>query len=840
MARTSSRMPSRDRPSGGAVPGHSAGLRNPSPHDATGMAPTVEPGARVAVPQGAALVARSLLVEGVVQGVGFRPFVWRLATELGLAGRVRNAAGRVEIDAAGPGPVLDAFARRLRVDAPPRARVERVIARPAELDVEALPVPFEIDESVTAAAVDRLFPPDIATCDDCLAELFDPADRRYRYPFTNCTNCGPRATIIEELPYDRARTTMRAFPLCPACEREYRDPANRRFHAEPVACAACGPRLAWRLAGASADSAREEAALHAAVERIRAGGIVAVKGLGGYHLACDATDPAVVERLRERKRRWAKPFAVMVADLGAVERLCHLNEAEIALLTAPTRPIVLLESRFRPEPPLAQAVAAGNRRLGVFLPYTPLHHLLLRAVDRPLVMTSANLSDEPLVIDDDDARVRLDGIADAFLAHDREIRARYDDSVTHVVAGRESIIRRGRGHAPEAIDLPVETPVPLLAVGAELKHTFTLARGSRAHVAPHNGDLEDLPTHRAFTDGLAHLSRLLALEPEVVVHDLHPEYLSTKYAVERFPRSRRIAVQHHHAHVASCAAEHGLTGSFLGVAYDGLGMGDDGTLWGGEILVANLTSYRRLARFGRAPLPGGAAAVKRPYRMALGYLLGAEGFGNDGNGALGLPDVAHLATPFLSRLDPREVSLVRTQIERGVNAPVASSAGRLFDAVAALLGLRDVAEYEAQAAIDLELAAADRQVGPLPYALVRRDGLLVYDPRPTIAALLEGLASHRSTGRLAAGFQETIATLTHELLVDARARTGIRTVCLSGGVFQNRRLASTLLRRLARDGFNPCINRRVPVNDGGISYGQAAVAAARLGTGAAHALHEEG
>ncbi len=798
------------------------------------MAATVQSDARVpaADPNRA---ARAMLVEGVVQGVGFRPFVWRLATELGLSGRVRNAAGRVEIEAAGPAPALEALARRLRTDAPPRARVERVAVLPLDPAAAArLPAGFEIDESVVAAAQDRLFPPDIATCDDCLSELFDPADRRYRYPFTNCTNCGPRATIIDELPYDRAQTTMRAFPLCDACEREYRDPADRRFHAEPVACPACGPQLSWRAAGGPSPSAVGDAALEAAVAALRSGQIVAVKGLGGYHLACDATDEATVRRLRDRKRRWAKPFAVMVRDLAAAEALCRVGVLERVLLTGPARPIVLLEAAPAARRALARSVAAGNRRLGVFLPYTPLHHLLLESVGRPLVLTSGNLTDEPLATDDDDALDRLAGLADGFLAHDREIRARYDDSVTRVVAGRESVVRRARGYAPEPMPLPVPTPVPLLAVGAELKHTFTLARGPRAHVAPHNGDLEDLATHRAFTDGLAHLSRLLALEPEVAVHDLHPEYLSTKHAVARFPADRRVAVQHHHAHVASCAAEHGITGPFLGVAYDGLGMGDDGTLWGGELLLADLRGYRRLARFARAPLPGGALAVKRPYRMALGYLFGAEAFGEEGPG---LPDADEAAARLLARLDPREVALVRTQVARRLNAPVASSAGRLFDAAAALLGIRDVAEYEAQAAIDLELAAGDRRADPLPYRLHRHDGLLVYDPRPTLAGLL---APGTAPGVLAARFQATIVEVTRELLADARQQTGVQTVCLSGGVFQNRRLASALLRRLASDGLEPYINRQVPVNDGGVSYGQAAVAAARLAAGASGAPGKEG
>jgi hydrogenase maturation protein HypF len=791
-------------------------------------------------------VLRRIVVEGVVQGVGFRPFVWRLASELGLDGSVLNLAGRVEATVAGEQAALDAFATRIATDAPPRARVEHVSV--VELD-GPIPPPgtgFVIDESVAAASADRLFPPDIATCDDCVRELWDPADRRHRYPFINCTNCGPRATIIEDLPYDRARTSMREFPLCADCEREYRDPADRRFHAEPVACPACGPSLAYRPSGAPAATARGEDALSATVADLSAGGIVAIKGIGGYHLACDATDAAAVARLRDRKRRWAKPFAVMVRDLEAARAVARVTDVEADLLTSPARPIVL--AALRPDASLDPGVTNGNHHVGLFLPYAPLHHLLMDAVGRPIVLTSGNLSDEPIVVDDADALDRLAPVADAFLQHDREIRARYDDSVTRAVgagpAARPSIIRRGRGYAPDPVDLPVATPAPLLAVGAELKHTFTLARGARAHVAPHTGDLEDLLVHRAFEENLAHLSRLLDLAPAWCVHDLHPAYLSTQYAVARFAAERRIGVQHHHAHVASAAAEHGHVEPYIGVAYDGLGMGDDGTFWGGEILVADLTGYRRLGRFGLAPMPGGALAVKRPYRMALGYLLGAEA----PDGVAALPVDPDLAAAFVGRLDPREVEVVRVQVARGLNAPVASSAGRLFDAVSSLLGLRDVAEYEAQAAVDLETAAADIEAAPLPYRIVRLaatpaspaagtglgapGGLLVYDPRPTLAAVLERHAAGDDPGAIAAAFHATVVAVTEELVDAAVRETGIRTVALSGGVFQNQRIAGALAASLARAGLRVLLNERVPANDGGISYGQAAVAAARLAAAA--------
>ncbi len=763
-------------------------------------------------------VGRRVRVTGVVQGVGFRPFVYRLARELDIAGSVRNVAGSVEIEAVGTHAALRDFALRLRSAAPPRARVQRVVVSPLRLARH--PRGFTVEESRAAPSAERLFPSDVATCDDCLRELSDPDDRRFRYPFTNCTSCGPRATIIDELPYDRARTSMRAFNLCPECEAEYHDPANRRFHAEPVACPMCGPRLAYRSSAVAVPALFEEEALQAAVRDVFEGRVVAIKGLGGYQLACDATSPDAVQRLRDRKNRWAKPFAVMVRDLHAARRLAVVAPDEETVLTSPARPIVLLELRPDASPPLADGVLRGNRRVGLFLPYTPLHHLLLAELDRPVVLTSGNRSDEPIAIDDAEALARLANVADSFLQHDREIRARYDDSVTRIVGGRESLVRRARGYAPEPLDLPVPTPRPLLAAGAELKHTFTLAAAARAYVSPHTGDLEDLATHEAFEHNLAHLARLQAIEPEVVAHDLHPAYLSTQYATAHFPPDRRLGVQHHHAHVASCAAEHGLTTAFIGVAYDGLGMGDDSTFWGGEVLVADLVGYRRLARFGRAPMPGGALAVKKPYRMALGYLFGAEG---------GTSFDADLLRPFLDRFDPRELEVVRRQVDRRLNAPLASSAGRLFDAVSSLLGIRDVAEFEGEAAIALEMAAQPTTgVAALPYALDRRDGLLVYDPRPTLAAVLQGLADRQSRENLAARFQETIAVVTIELCAAARRDTGLSTVCLSGGVFQNHWLSAALLDRLQHAGFDVFLNHQVPVNDGGISYGQAAVAAARL------------
>jgi hydrogenase maturation protein HypF len=774
-----------------------------------------------------------LEVHGTVQGVGFRPYVYRLARSLGLHGTVANVGGHVVIEAAGTAAALDALLRRLPAEAPPHAVVTRVqVTAPPGRTV---PDGFRVIESErTAPAGDRDVPPDLATCRQCLRELFDPTDRRFRYPFVNCTDCGPRATIIDSLPYDRPRTTMAGFPLCPACAAEYADPGDRRFHAEPVACPACGPRLAWHPAPGDPDRAAAtgdatppvalgEPALAAAVARIAAGGVVALKGLGGYQLVCDATKPAAVRRLRERKHRPAKPFAVMVADLARAAELADLGAAERALLISPARPIVLADALLGG--PLAAALHPGTDQIGLFLPNTPLHHLLLHDLARPLVVTSGNRAGEPIAIDDADALTRLAAVADGFLRHDRPIRARYDDSVARVIGGRPALVRRARGYAPAPLRLPRAATRPVLAVGAQLKHTFALAHGERVVVSPQLGDLSDADTFDAFEQSLAHLSRLSGIVPELVAHDLHPGYLSTEYARSRADWPR-MPVQHHHAHLASCAAEHGRTGRFIGVAYDGLGFGDDGTLWGGEILVADLTGYRRVGRFGRAPLPGGEAAIRRPARMALAYLLRPERLGRyRPTGAR--PEAVRR---FTSRLPAREVEVVRRMLERGVNSPLASSAGRLFDAVASLLGLCDQVSYEGQAAVALAAAAAGtRPGGELPWRLVRDGGQHVYDPTPTVAAVVNRVAAGAPVGVLAAAFHETLVAVTIALCQQARLATGLDTVCLSGGVFQNRLLTERLRVGLAGDGFEVLTNQRVPTGDGGISYGQAAIAAARTG-----------
>ncbi len=764
--------------------------------------------------------ARRFEVYGTVQGVGFRPFVQRLASGLGLDGWVRNVDGHVVIDTAGPVQSLHRFTVALRTQAPPLSVVRRIHS---STDVPERPVAgtgFTVRSSAAAdrRATPREIPPDAATCDACLAELFDPRNRRYRYPFINCTDCGPRATVITGLPYDRPRTTMRSFPLCPACAVEYRDPSDRRFHAEPLACPVCGPRLSWHADGRDATG---PAALRAAEELIADGGIVAVKGLGGYQLVCDAEQAPAVLRLRRRKHRPHKPLAVMVADLAAAHRIARPARTESRLLVSPARPVVLVTDGTSGGT-AAEAVHPGTGRVGLFLPSTGLHHLLLRDLDRPLVVTSGNLAGEPIATADADARERLAGIADGFLAHDRPIAARYDDSVTQAVRGHVLTIRRARGYAPAPLPLPVRTHAPVVAAGAQSKHTVTVAVGGSAVTGPHTGDLSDAQAMEAFERCYADLVALTGVTPQVVAHDLHPGYLSTRWAADSFPAERRVAVQHHHAHIAACAAEHRLRGPVLGIAYDGLGFGDDGTLWGGEILVADYTGYRRVGRFATAPLPGGEAAVRHPARMALGYLHGLE--------PLGMPPPSpELARSFTERLDPREVTTVRTMVERRLNCPRASSAGRLFDAAAALLGLvGGEISYEGQAAAALENAAGTARHAALSWRLIRADGLWVYDPAPTLTALLGQLGAGTPVPLLAAAFHTTIAEVTAALAERAVAGGAPRTVCLAGGCFVNRRLLSDVRRLLRAQGMRVLAGSAVPVGDGGISYGQAVIAAARL------------
>jgi hydrogenase maturation protein HypF len=753
-------------------------------------------------------------VHGVVQGVGFRPHVHRLATGLGLRGDVRNVAGHVVIRAHGPADALAEFRTRLVEFAPPAARVDHVVCAEPPDPLE-LGGGFEIVASESGPATPVRVPPDAASCPACLRELFDPADRRYRYPFLNCADCGPRATIIDALPYDRDRTAMRRFPLCPACAREYHDPADRRFHAEAISCPSCGPELAWHQGGA-----RGEAALAAACAAVAAGAIVAVKGIGGYQLVCDATDAVAVDRLRKAKGRPNKPLAVMAADLTMARALCEVDESAEAALTCAAAPIVLV-ARRPDDATVADLVAPGYRELGLILPYSPLHHLLLTELDRPLVVTSGNSSGSATITDNADARETIRPLVDGILDHNRPIRAQYDDSVVRPMVHGMATIRRARGLSPQAMPLPCPATEAILAVGGQLKQTTTLALGSAAMVGPHTGDLSDARTLAAFEDAANAWCRLHGVEPGYCAHDLHPDYASTRYARRKWPRHRRVAVQHHHAHVAATAAEHRLAPPFVGIALDGLGLGDDGTLWGGEVLLACYHGYRRFGRFATAPLPGGAAAVRRPARMALGYLLGSEPFGTR------VP--LELADDLLRRLDPNEFAVVERMIGAGVRCPRASSAGRLFDAAAALLGICDDNSYEGEAAALLEAAAAGReQAEPLTWRLHRRDGLLVYDPAPTLRHALQA-ATEASVGEVSARLHSGVAAAVVAMAVEAAGELAADAVCLGGGVFQNARLSRAVLDGLAAAGLRGYPATSIPTNDGGISYGQAVVAAAKTG-----------
>jgi hydrogenase maturation protein HypF len=712
---------------------------------------------------------RRLRVRGVVQGVGFRPFVYLLAERHSLGGFVLNDGDGVVIEVEGAPDELDALQESLRVEAPTLARIDELLAEALAPRGERS---FHIVESRPTGST-ALVPPDVATCDECLRELFDPADRRYRYPFVNCTRCGPRFTIVRTVPYDRMNTTMARFPLCADCRREYDDPRDRRFHAEPIACPACGPQLSFPL---------EEA-----VALLQDGAIVAVKGIGGYHLACDATNEEAVARLRARKEREEKPFAVLTA---APESLAVLKERDLELLRSSARPIVIVQRRTGA---VAPSVAPGSPLLGLLLPYSPLHHLLAADVARPLVLTSGNRSDEPIAFEDDEARSRLGDIADAFLTHDRPIHRRCEDSVW--VADRSTPeakafpIRRSRGHAPSALALPVPTARPIVAVGAQLKSTFCVAREAHAFLSPHLGDLDSEPAYRAFRTDLALYLAMLGVEPEVVAHDLHPRYLATQWALEQ--DADLIGVQHHHAHAAACLAEHGEEGRVLALVFDGTGFGTDGTLWGGELLRCDLDSFERLAWLEPVPLPGGEAAIREPWRVAAAHLERA---------GLDVPWPAWEQVRESLKLDP----------------PLACGMGRLFDAVAAIVGLRERVSYEGQAASELEHLAGGAPAEPYAWRFGETTNL--------VTQCYSELRAGRPREEIAARFHETVAAGA------ARACAEVgepRTVALSGGTFQNRRLLHSTAARLEELGFRVLSHHLVPPNDGGISYGQAAVAASR-------------
>lgn len=716
------------------------------------------------------LERRRVRVTGVVQGVGFRPFVHRLARRHELAGHVRNDGGVVITEVEGPPAALERFALAIAAEAPPLARV-------ATVDVELLPVTggqgFEIRRSTGSAAPGATpLPPDVATCAECVSELFDPTNRRYRHPFISCTHCGPRFTIVKSLPYDRAHTTMAEFPLCARCRAEYEDPHDRRHHAETICCPDCGPQL--RLG------------LDAALAILSDGGILAVKGLGGYHLACDATSEVAVARLRERKQREAKPLAVMTTEPA---QLVRLSAAERVLLDSPARPIVI--ARRRANSPLAASVAPDSRWVGVMTPYTPLHHLLVADAGGPLVMTSGNLTDEPICIDDDEARRRLRGLADAFLDHDRPIHRRCEDSVVRAAFP----IRRSRGHAPDWLALPVAASRPLLAAGAELKATFCIAHGERAWLSAHLGDLDAPAAREAFAADVALTLEALALAPEIIACDLHPDYASTRWALEQ--DAELVRVQHHHAHAAACLAEHGETAPALALVFDGTGLGSDGTLWGGELLRCDLAGFERLAHLEPVALPGGEAAIHEPWRIAGAYLERAD-----------------RPVPF------ERWPAVRQSLR--VGAPPTSGVGRLFDAVAALVCGFEHVSYEGQAAIALEELAGSTAAEP--YACRVTDELI--HGSDLVGAAYDDLAAGRPRHEIAAAFHEGLAAAA---ISACEAAATPRTVVLSGGSFQNLRLLQSIAGGLRASGFRVLTHRRVPPNDGGISYGQAAVAAAQGG-----------
>jgi hydrogenase maturation protein HypF len=769
------------------------------------------------------LERRAVLVCGVVQGVGFRPFVYRLAQEEGLAGFIGNDTDGVTIEIEGPAVGVEAFLRWLRSEAPPLARIDSVAVRETAALGEA---GFRIVASEVLGRVSTGIPADAATCPDCLRELLDPADRRYRYPFLNCTNCGPRFTITRRIPYDRPQTSMARFRMCAACQAEYDDPGNRRFHAQPNACWECGPRV-WLLQAAESEAIQGEEAVQQTLQLLAAGKIVAIKGIGGFHLSVDSTNEAAVRRLRERKHRYGKPLAVMVKDVEAARAVCALTGEEEALLQTSARPIVL--ARARTGNGIAAGVAPGIPWLGVFLPYAPLQHLLFAdARIRALVMTSANLSEEPIAIDNDEARERLGEIADAFLLHDREILQRCDDSVEAVVDGAPQLIRRARGFVPLGVELPLNAP-PLLAVGGHLKNVFALARGRHIYQSQHLGDLENLTGLEFFKESLAHLMRTFEIEPATVVHDLHPGYLSTTWAKE-WAHERGaglIAVQHHHAHVAGCMAEHGLTGPVIGLALDGTGYGTDGRIWGGEVLVSQLDGFERFAHLEYVAMPGGDAAVKEPWRMALGALH-AAGF-----------DVESEQMLALLGAERNEARVLKRMIERGVNTPLTSSLGRLFDAVAAVVLGRRAVDYEAQAAIELEgiaVSEPDRfeQGDYVPELHEADEGSAceaVIRTGKMWKAVLEDLWRGVPASRISARFHAGIAEGFINAAANARIKTSINVVALSGGCLHNRRLARLLRVGLEAEGFQVFQHVQVSPGDGGLSYGQAAVAAAMLAHG---------
>jgi len=749
---------------------------------------------------------RAIAIQGTVQGVGFRPFVYGLACQLRLGGFVKNQISGVCIEVEGEIGPLDQFLAQLVSRLPPLARIDEISwgTQPPRGDRI-----FRIESSGQGVSGQILIAPDAATCDDCLAELFDPRDRRYRYPFLNCTNCGPRLTIVTGAPYDRERTTMARFPMCPDCRAEYEDPSDRRFHAQPIACPVCGPKLSL-LNGVGRPMETDDP-LRGFAEAIRAGKIGAIKGLGGYHLTCSVADALVVAELRRRKNREEKALAVMVGDVPSARALCEMDEIEEKLLTSQRRPIVLL--RKRAGMCLTNEVAPGNPRLGVMLPYTPLHHLLMREMNGlPLVMTSGNRSDEPIVCEEAEAVDVLRGICDLFLVHNRPIHVRCDDSVTRVIGGMESPVRRSRGYAPQPVALPVECRLPILAVGGQLKGAFAFGSGRRAILSHHMGDLDHFKAFTAFERDIALYEKLFDLKPTVIAHDLHPDYVSTRYARKRGIPC--IAVQHHHAHMASCMAENGLNERVIGVTFDGTGFGIDGAIWGGEFLVGDYSHFERAAHFRYVAMPGGERAIREPWRMAAAYLLDAEMECNK----------------FMARIPAESLRLVEAMIRRKFNSPLTSSVGRLFDAVASLTGSQDWVSYEGQAAVRLEgIAYSVPACGAYPFEISQpREGASIIDARPIIFTIARDLNAGVKKDVMARRFHTTLVEIIFEVCSRIMKTTGICNIVLSGGTFMNELLNVEVSDRLTREGFRVYRHRLAPPNDGGLCLGQLAIAASQM------------
>ncbi len=755
-------------------------------------------------------VRKAIDVTGIVQGVGFRPFIYRLANECNLVGFIANTPAGVSIEVQGSAESMAAFFTRLPQETPPLARITSLLPR----DVEPQPeTAFRILSSRLDQPPRALISPDVAACEDCLREMTDPRDRRFRYPFINCTNCGPRFTIIHDIPYDRARTSMDSFKMCPACQAEYDDPSNRRFHAQPNACWDCGPQA--RLLDDKGEYVDLADPLREAARLLECGAIVAIKGLGGFHLACDAENEATVDRLRDRKRRVEKPFAVMLKNIQVAERLCVVDESSRKMLLSRERPIVLLPRR--PEVLVATGVAPRNRFLGVFLPYTPLHHILFSSGRcDTLVMTSGNLSEEPIAIENEEAVQRLRGIADGFLVHNRRIVRRCDDSVVRSVAGQPQKLRRSRGFVPVPVALEAESQ-PILAVGGELKNTVCILRGNEAFLSQHVGDLENLESYRFFEEAVEHLQRILEVHPKVIAYDLHPDYFSTKWALARTD-FHLIGVQHHHAHIAACMAENHLDGKVIGIALDGTGYGNDATIWGGEVLLADYVQSQRAAHFDYIALPGGEAAIHEPWRIAVAYL--AKHFGNS---------LSDLGIPFVKGLDRRNLDILLQMIDRRLNSPLTSSCGRLFDAVAALIGLRATINYEAQAAIELEMAAHEStDEGSYPFELQFAAGTWLIGTHTLFKWLVRDIRHGSSVADISRRFHNGLASLFVRLAEKIRESQGLNRVCLTGGCFQNILLFELLLAGLRNQHFEVYFHTEVPAGDGGISLGQALVAAHRL------------